>query len=228
MTAKRQKNSLRDELDALVDSCCENKTAIDCTNTFPAANARRNAAWIQITDNINAVNRGIAVRKVEDVRKKWANLKAAVKEKYSALKQSRGATGGGGLEYEDLAEQEWKIVGFIGQDSVEGIPTGQEFGVGKPNLKGDQAEDEGQSDTHSHSPLLPDLHEYQGDNTSATPTSRTFRLSSTSTGTCMSDSLSRTRKRPPALKISPPYCKKQFAENGMSVSLLSSKLKCIS
>ena len=56
-------------------------------------NAKKNAAWLEITEAINAV--GVAHLTVQEVRDKWKNLTSTAKKEFSDFGKEQRKTGGG-------------------------------------------------------------------------------------------------------------------------------------
>jgi len=79
--------------------------------------ARNNLAWKSVTSEINKV--GSKNRQVEQVKRKWENLKSDVKGKPKMRK-----TGGGEAESKLPTSDENRMMGIIGTSSIRGISGG--------------------------------------------------------------------------------------------------------
>jgi len=104
------------EIRALLGTVLAERDIIQCKLQCGLTLRRKNEAWGRVVTAVNAVSLA-AVRTVDDCRKKWKDVKAAVLKEQLEMKK----TGGGGpvkeSPYKDLV---WQIIGDR-SDVVSGI-----------------------------------------------------------------------------------------------------------
>ena len=71
----------------------ENLDLTRCKFSNNITNGKKNAAWLEITEAVNAV--GVAYRTVQEVRDKWKNLTSTAKKEFSDFGKEQRKTGGG-------------------------------------------------------------------------------------------------------------------------------------
>ena len=116
----RGKNFTKTELLALVDAIEARRKFLFGPLQGPTLTQyHRDRAWEKVVEAVNAV-----ARTVNDIKKKFKDLKTRTKQKANAFKRSTKKTGGGENEETPLNEMEQKIISFIGTESIEGIAGG--------------------------------------------------------------------------------------------------------
>ena len=107
----------------------KHKKTIECAFSTPLASLAQNLAWDSMARAVNAVNSGLTICGHEEIKTKWAALKCDTKQKYVSLKKSRRLTGGGPSDVEELCDWEQKVVCYIGNNLLEGVEKGVDFGI---------------------------------------------------------------------------------------------------
>ena len=77
----RKTNWSDSEITVLTEKVEENLDLIRSKFSNNVTNAKKNAAWLEITEAVNAV--GVAYRTVQEVRDKWKNLTSTAKKEFS-------------------------------------------------------------------------------------------------------------------------------------------------
>ncbi|ROL47357.1 Myb/SANT-like DNA-binding domain-containing protein 4 [Anabarilius grahami] len=113
---KRNKNFTRQELEVLVEEISTRKKVLlgKLDNNISMHNKRH--AWERVAEAVSAVTN--SARDADGVRKKWADLKSAVKNKQKVT--------GGGSPSIILDAFEEKILSVIGDAAVTGVKSGMD------------------------------------------------------------------------------------------------------
>lgn len=120
---KQRKAKFTDrELESLVDNVSIQYTVISAKFSDVLTNKHKIEAWRKVKESVNAV--GTSARTVEEIRRKWDDLKSRTKKKASDHKKNIIGTGGGEPPADDLSEIEQKIIDLIGNTVVYGITGG--------------------------------------------------------------------------------------------------------
>ena len=77
----------------LTEKVEENLDLIRSKFSNNVTNAKKNTAWLEITEAVNAV--GVAYRTAQEVRDKWKNLTSTAKKEFSDFGKEQRKTGGG-------------------------------------------------------------------------------------------------------------------------------------
>ncbi|XP_071090819.1 nuclear apoptosis-inducing factor 1-like isoform X2 [Haliotis cracherodii] len=123
---KRKRNFGPGEIEVLLAGVEANTDTLNSSFTNSVTNASKKKIWSDITQKINAS--GTAARNEEEIRKKWTDLKAAVKKAESGRRENQRKTGGGPPP-DELSSLEKRILQLIPRCAVEGIPGGIESPV---------------------------------------------------------------------------------------------------
>lgn len=121
---KRTNSFTDDEIDVLVDLVCKHKVSIENALNSSSATRKRDTAWESVTKSVNAVYAGVMKRSVDNIRRKWAELKSDAQTSWTILQQSRSRnlqSGSGDTltpTPRDLTDTEQKILDYIGVDLV--------------------------------------------------------------------------------------------------------------
>ncbi|ROL44255.1 Myb/SANT-like DNA-binding domain-containing protein 4 [Anabarilius grahami] len=118
---KRNKNFTRQELEVLVEEIIARKKVLlgRLDNSISMHNKRH--AWERVAEAVSAVAN--SVWDADGVKKKWADLKSAVKKKGAERSREQKMTGGGSPSI-ILDAFEEKILSVIGDAAVTGIKSG--------------------------------------------------------------------------------------------------------
>ncbi|XP_064639555.1 nuclear apoptosis-inducing factor 1-like [Lineus longissimus] len=93
---------------------------------------RKNETWKKITDHVNAAS--TCLRTVDEIKKKWEDLKTRTKRKATGIKKTVNETGNVPLKdtpVEQLTDVENRIVGLLGVIRTQGIDGGIDTDVPK-------------------------------------------------------------------------------------------------
>lgn len=90
----RSMNWLPQEISRLKELVLEYRTQLEASQKNKDTEKRKHKLWKLITNEVNALSSN-AVRGVEEVRKKWSNLKAFAKKQNADRKKAVYKTGGG-------------------------------------------------------------------------------------------------------------------------------------
>ena len=80
------------EITVLTEKVDKNLDLIRSKFSNNVTNAKKNAAWLEITEAVNAV--GVAYCTVQEVRDKWKNLTSTAKKEFSDFGKEQRKTGG--------------------------------------------------------------------------------------------------------------------------------------
>lgn len=118
---KRTNSFSEDEIDVLVDLVCKHKVSIENALNSSYATCKRDSAWECVTKSVNAVYDGAMKRSVDNIRRKWAELKSDAQTSWRVLQQSRNLQAGDSISTltpRDLTDTEQKILDYMGVDLV--------------------------------------------------------------------------------------------------------------
>ncbi|XP_053398269.1 nuclear apoptosis-inducing factor 1-like [Mercenaria mercenaria] len=117
-----------EERDVLVSQCQQSEVATGkFSSTLTAAGKAR--FWTNVTESVNSVSK--CTRSIEQVKKKWVDLKSQTKKKRILHMQEVRKTGGGPAPVLDLETWESQVLKSIPLCSVEGIKNGADTFLGK-------------------------------------------------------------------------------------------------
>jgi len=119
---KHNPNFSGDEVEVLTTEVSKNSRVLFGKLQGPCTASVKREVWETIGRAVAGVSSN--KRSVEDLKKKWMQVKCIVKSKASALHKQKKGTGGGPSTCDELTSSEMRIVGVIGRDSVEGIAGG--------------------------------------------------------------------------------------------------------
>ena len=117
---KRSANFSNREIETLVDEVVKAREILTSKHNDAATNQRKDRAWDKIRTAVNAVG-SVEIRSVGDLRIKWRKLHSSVKNKGAKLNNEARRTGGGSAPAE-LTAVELKILSFIPEELIVGIP----------------------------------------------------------------------------------------------------------
>jgi len=119
---KRQPNFTADEMETLTTGVENRAKLLFGTLGGATTAAAKDNGWEAVTKEVNAV--GGHGRVVKDIRRKWIVVKSETKGKMAGVKKERQKTGGGACEGEGMSLMENRILGVVGEVSVNGIVGG--------------------------------------------------------------------------------------------------------
>ena len=88
-----------------------------------------------ITAEVNSLGDGKCVLTVEQVQKKWADLKSQSKSAIMKYNKAIGKTGGGTNSVKQPSEVQYKVVGIIGRSATKVICGTEECGTSAKELE---------------------------------------------------------------------------------------------
>jgi len=110
-----------EEVRVLVEEVEANYDFLTGAFTPSKTKAMVDGKWLGICDNINALGGG-AKLEVDQVKKKWFDMKSMAKKAVAEYKKELSKTGGGTSTATMPSECQFKIASFIGAVHTEGIP----------------------------------------------------------------------------------------------------------
>ena len=81
---------------------------------------KKKKVWLSITNSVNSC--GVCKRSIENVKKKWEDLKSRTKAKGVFVNQEQTGTGGGKKLNVQLTDLERRILGLLGETVIRGLP----------------------------------------------------------------------------------------------------------
>lgn len=123
----RKKNFTSNETDRLIDLVEENYKIISSKFSDQITLQRKNDVWKDISRKINAISP--CLRTVDEIRKKWDDIKVRSKKKANEDRAKDGKTGNtprSPTTSDSLTGTERRVVGMLGVSQVFGICEGDE------------------------------------------------------------------------------------------------------
>ena len=119
-------NFTENEIKKIVDGVDEHQKVLLSKFSERVTNTKKHASWKDIPSRVNAGSQ--CNRTVDDVKKKWEDVKSKTQKRATLVKKDKQKTGGGSLSVPSLTEIEEKVVGIAGDtwvpEIVGGIDTG--------------------------------------------------------------------------------------------------------
>src|SRR4051812_32468977 len=122
--AKRRPNFSRDEEMEIVDGVALHYDGLHDQFAPKLTAQTRENLWEEILENVNAKSTADPPRTVDEIKKKFQQLKSKVKAAAAFNKREMGATGGGQAKIATLNAVGEKILELIPQVEVDGIVGG--------------------------------------------------------------------------------------------------------
>ena len=110
------------EIEVLVQNIKEKSEILNSKFTDVVSNGKKKESWRNIADAVNSVS--FTTRTIEELKKKWDDIKRGTKKRASAIKKDGTKTGGGVLEIPPLTSMEEDVVSVIGEERVFGLSNG--------------------------------------------------------------------------------------------------------
>ncbi|XP_062602936.1 t-SNARE domain-containing protein 1-like [Saccostrea cucullata] len=107
------------EIDILVQGVKERSEIINSKFSDVVNNAKKKQSWIEIMEAVNAVS--FSRRTIDELKKKWDDLKRGTKKRASAVQRERTKTGGGKLKIVPLSSMEKEVVSVMGEERIFGF-----------------------------------------------------------------------------------------------------------
>ncbi|XP_033121468.1 myb-related transcription factor, partner of profilin-like [Anneissia japonica] len=121
--SKRNTHFSANEITAIVGGVSRRKSIINgslCGSTVTCSQKKKRA-WEEVADEVWAV--GGSVRTVEEIKKKWSNIKVESKKQGALHRHESNKTGGAPAALDDECQ---KILATIGDAAIYGIKGGLE------------------------------------------------------------------------------------------------------
>ncbi|XP_062620352.1 nuclear apoptosis-inducing factor 1-like [Saccostrea cucullata] len=107
------------EIEILVQGVKERSDVINSKFSDMISNTKKKQAWVEILESVNAVS--FSKRTVDEIKKKWDDVKRGTKKRASAVQKERCKTGSGKLEIIPLSPMEEDIVSVMGEERIFGF-----------------------------------------------------------------------------------------------------------
>lgn len=129
---KRKPKFTEKEVDVMVRKIQENSVTLFSRFSDSITLKKKNIAWNDVHRTVNATS--MVSRSVEEIEKKWDDLKRIIKKRAIDVKKDLNKTGGGERLVEPLTETEEMVVSLIGEEKIFGITTGIDTFQAQPEV----------------------------------------------------------------------------------------------
>ncbi|XP_062621473.1 myb/SANT-like DNA-binding domain-containing protein 4 [Saccostrea cucullata] len=116
---KKKPRFCEKEIEILVQGVKERSDVINSKFSDMISNTKKKQAWVEIMESVNAVS--FSKRTVDEIKKKWDDVKRGTKKRASAVQKERCKTGSGKLEIIPLSPMEEDIVSVMGEERIFGF-----------------------------------------------------------------------------------------------------------
>ncbi|XP_016341425.1 nuclear apoptosis-inducing factor 1-like isoform X2 [Sinocyclocheilus anshuiensis] len=117
-TSSKKRNFTESELEVLLSEVETRKNILFGTLSSGINNKRKKNEWDSLADAVNAV--GSENRTVNELKKKWSDIKVEVKRRTAAHRQSVGRTGSG-TGVDELTPFEQRVASIVGDTLLSGV-----------------------------------------------------------------------------------------------------------
>ncbi|CAG2211073.1 NAIF1 [Mytilus edulis] len=119
---KRKPSFSQKEVDVLTEKVrCQSDTLFSqFSDTL--TNKKKKSAWFEVQNSVNATS--MVYRNVDEIKKKWDDVKRNTKKRTVSVRRDRNLTGGGERSVEPLSSVEEAVVSLIGEEKIYGISEG--------------------------------------------------------------------------------------------------------
>ncbi|XP_076086463.1 uncharacterized protein LOC143057109 [Mytilus galloprovincialis] len=119
---KRKPRFSQKEVDVLIEKVrCQSDTLFSrFSDTL--TNKKKKSAWMEVQNSVNATS--MVYRNVDEIKKKWDDVKRNTKKRAASVRRDRNLTGGGESCVEPLSSVEEAVVSLIGEEKIYGISEG--------------------------------------------------------------------------------------------------------
>lgn len=136
---KKKRNYTDSEIETIVSEVEARKGILLKSVSTGLSGTAKKDAWDAITKAVNAVSR--ETRSVNEVKKKWFDLKVDAKKRITDQKRKKETGGGQGPP--DLSAHDERMAAIIGGTALSGILSGVEGDSDMPSLRLSQSESDG-------------------------------------------------------------------------------------
>ena len=119
---KRKPKFTGKEVKVMVRKIQENSVTLFSRFSDTITLKKKKIAWMDVHRTVNATS--MVSRSVEEIKKKWDDIKRITKKRAIDVKNDVNKTGGGERLVEPLTETEEMVVSLIGEERIFGITTG--------------------------------------------------------------------------------------------------------
>lgn len=119
---KRKPRFTEKEVDALIAKVHQNSEVLFSRFSDTITNKKKKMAWGEVQTSVNATS--VVPRSVDEVRKKWDDVKRLTKKRAAGVRKDQTLTGGGERSILPLTNTEEIVVSLIGEERIYGIPDG--------------------------------------------------------------------------------------------------------
>ncbi|XP_039526127.1 myb-related transcription factor, partner of profilin-like [Pimephales promelas] len=116
--ASKKRNFTENELEVLLSEVETRKNVLFGTLSSGINNKRKKKEWESLSEAVNQV--GSESRTVNELKKKWSDIKVEVKRRTAAHRQSVGRTGGG-TGADELTPFDQRVASIVGDTLISGI-----------------------------------------------------------------------------------------------------------
>ncbi|XP_062599918.1 myb/SANT-like DNA-binding domain-containing protein 4 [Saccostrea cucullata] len=121
---KRKPRFLDREVDVLINKVNEKSEMLFSRFSDTISNKRKKLAWTEVQNSVNASS--LVPRTVDEIKKKWDDVKRITKKRAVEVRKDRSVTGGGQNEADPLTPMEEMVVSLIGEERVYGLADGMD------------------------------------------------------------------------------------------------------
>uniref|UniRef100_A0A8W8JL80 Myb/SANT-like DNA-binding domain-containing protein n=1 Tax=Magallana gigas TaxID=29159 RepID=A0A8W8JL80_MAGGI len=107
------------EIELLFQGVKERSDIINSKFSDVINNSKKKQAWFEVMEAVNAVS--FSTRTVDELKKKWDDVKRGTKKRASAVHKERCKTGSGKLDILPLSSMEEDIVSVMGEERIFGF-----------------------------------------------------------------------------------------------------------
>jgi hypothetical protein len=119
---KRKPRFLDREVDVLVNKVHEKSNILFSKFSDTVSNKKKKTAWVEVQTSVNATS--LVPRSLEEIKKKWDDVKRTTKKRAVDVRKDRTVTGGGESNADPLTPMEEIVVSLIGEQKVYGLSNG--------------------------------------------------------------------------------------------------------
>ena len=131
----KKPNFTREEISTLVTAIGNRKKEIMCKFEGGLGKVRQRNAWAAVREEVKETSRN--ERSVEELKKKWSDLRIEAKKKVGKYEAERRQTGGGDAPHRP-DEINFTVVDIIGPECVEGVIGGVDSSLQAGSSAGQQ------------------------------------------------------------------------------------------
>ncbi|XP_014342095.1 DNA-directed RNA polymerase III subunit RPC6 isoform X2 [Latimeria chalumnae] len=116
---KRKLNFSSEETDLLIEEILKHEDALYGRGSVKVTPYQKDKIWRDIQFKINSL--GYCEREVEDLKRRWRDLRRRCKERVAKLRRSHQATDDGPSTTHDISRREQIIVATLTEEAVQGV-----------------------------------------------------------------------------------------------------------